>query len=161
MTEDNEEFTVPTDTLATDGATSESASFSEVQDAPMALGDGGDDFAMGGMGGMDAPIGAGIGFPDGGFDGGGANPIAMGTVDLLDVPLDVSVELGRSRMPIQQVVNLTAGAVIELDKVAGEPLDVLLNGRLVARGEAVVVGERFGVRITSIVSPRERLARLN
>ena len=79
---------------------------------------------------------------------------------LLDVPLDVQVELGRTRMSIQRVLALTNGSVIELDKAAGEPLDILFNGRLVARGEAVIVGERFGVRITDIVSPRERLARM-
>lgn len=82
-------------------------------------------------------------------------------LDLLDVPLAVTVELGRTKMPISDVLNLASGAVIELEKMAGEPLDLLLNGRLVARGEAVVVGERFGIRITTIVSPRERLARLN
>ncbi len=79
-------------------------------------------------------------------------------LDLLDVPLNVTVELGRTKMPISDVLNLASGAVIELEKMAGEPLDLLLNGRLVARGEAVVVGERFGIRITTIVSPRERRA---
>ncbi len=79
---------------------------------------------------------------------------------LLDVPLDVSVELGRCRMSIQELLTLGPGAVVELDKVAGEPLDVLINDRLVARGEAVVVNDKFGVRITDIVSPQERLARL-
>ncbi len=79
---------------------------------------------------------------------------------LLDVPLDVSVELGRTRMTIQDLLALGPGAVIELDKVAGEPLDILINDRLVARGEAVVVNDKFGVRITDIVSPQERIARL-
>jgi flagellar motor switch protein FliN/FliY len=79
---------------------------------------------------------------------------------LLDVPLDLSVELGRSRMTIQDLLGLAPGAVVELDKVAGEPLDILVNNRLVARGEAVVVNDKFGVRITDIVSPSERLARL-
>lgn len=79
---------------------------------------------------------------------------------LLDVPLDVSVELGRNRMTIQDLLALGPGAVIELDKVAGEPLDILVNDRLVARGEAVVVNDKFGVRITDIVSPQERIARL-
>ena len=79
---------------------------------------------------------------------------------LLDVPLDLSVELGRSRMTIQDLLALGPGSVIELDKVAGEPLDILVNGRLVARGEAVVVNDKFGVRITDIVSPSERIARL-
>ena len=79
---------------------------------------------------------------------------------LLDVPLDVSVELGRCRMTIQDLLALGPGAIIELDKVAGEPLDILINDRLVARGEAVVVNDKFGVRITDIVSPQERIARL-
>ena len=79
---------------------------------------------------------------------------------LLDVPLDVSVELGRCRMTIQDLLALGPGAIIELDKVAGEPLDVLINDRLVARGEAVVVNDKFGIRITDIVSPQERIARL-
>lgn len=79
---------------------------------------------------------------------------------LLDVPLDISVELGRSRMSIQELLNLGPGSVVELDKVAGEPLDILVNQRLVARGEAVVVNDKFGVRITDIISPSERVARL-
>ena len=84
-----------------------------------------------------------------------------GRIDLLlDIPLDISVELGRSRMSIQELLSLGPGSVIELDKLAGEPLDVMVNGRLVARGEAVVVNDKFGVRITDIVSPAERIARL-
>ena len=79
---------------------------------------------------------------------------------LLDVPLEVNVELGRTRMTIQDLLQLGPGSVIELDKVAGEPLDILVNGRLVARGEAVVVNDKFGVRITDIVSPQERIQRL-
>ena len=79
---------------------------------------------------------------------------------LLDVPLDLTVELGRSRMSIQDLLALGPGSVIELDKVAGEPLDILVNNRLIARGEAVVVNDKFGVRITDIVSPTERIARL-
>jgi len=79
---------------------------------------------------------------------------------LLDVPLDLSVELGRARMTIQDLLGLGPGSVIELDKVAGEALDILVNDRLVARGEAVVVNDKFGVRITDIVSQAERVARL-
>lgn len=79
---------------------------------------------------------------------------------LLDVPLDLSVELGRARMTIQDLLGLGPGSVIELDKVAGEALDILVNDRLVARGEAVVVNDKFGVRITDIVSQSERVARL-
>jgi flagellar motor switch protein FliN/FliY len=79
---------------------------------------------------------------------------------ILDVPLGVSVELGRVRMPVRQLLALTAGSVIELAKLAGEPLDVLINGRPVARGEAVMVNEKFGVRLTEIVSQSERVERL-
>ena len=79
---------------------------------------------------------------------------------ILDVPLGVSVELGRVRMPVRQLLSLTAGSVIELAKLAGEPLDVLINGRPVARGEAVMVNDKFGVRLTEIVSQTERVERL-
>ena len=79
---------------------------------------------------------------------------------LLDVPLEVAVELGRSRMPIKTLLELGPGSVVELDKVAGEPLDILVNGRLIARGEAVVVNDKFGIRLTDIVSRSERIARL-
>ena len=79
---------------------------------------------------------------------------------LLDIPLTLSVELGRSKMSIQELLQLSHGAAVELDKNAGDPLDIMVNGRLVARGEAVVVNDKFGVRITDIVSPSERIARL-
>jgi flagellar motor switch protein FliN/FliY len=79
---------------------------------------------------------------------------------LLDVPLDLTVELGRARVSIQDLLSLGPGSVIELDKIAGEPLDILVNDRLIARGEAVVVNDKFGIRITDIVSPTERIARL-
>lgn len=79
---------------------------------------------------------------------------------ILDVPLGVSVELGRVKMPVRQLLSLTAGSVIELAKLAGEPLDVLINGRPVARGEAVMVNDKFGVRLTEIVSQSERVERM-
>jgi flagellar motor switch protein FliN/FliY len=79
---------------------------------------------------------------------------------LLDVPLHVDVELGRTRMTIQDLLALGPGSIIELDKVAGAPLDILVNDRLLARGEAVVVNDKFGIRITEIVSPQERIQRL-
>jgi flagellar motor switch protein FliN/FliY len=79
---------------------------------------------------------------------------------ILDVPLGVSVELGRVKMPVRQLLSLTAGSVVELAKLAGEPLDVLINGRAVARGEAVMVNDKFGVRLTEIVSQKERVERL-
>ncbi|MCC6850369.1 MAG: flagellar motor switch protein FliN [Deltaproteobacteria bacterium] len=90
-----------------------------------------------------------------------ASEIGNGNLELiLDVPLGVSVELGRVRMPVRQLLSLTAGSVIELAKLAGEPLDVLINGRAVARGEAVMVNDKFGVRLTEIVSQSERVERM-
>ena len=79
---------------------------------------------------------------------------------LLDIPLEVSVELGRTRMLINDLLQLGQGAVIELNKLAGEPLEILVNQRVIARGEAVVVNEKFGVRITDIINPLERVKQL-
>ncbi|MBI5494574.1 MAG: flagellar motor switch protein FliN [Deltaproteobacteria bacterium] len=79
---------------------------------------------------------------------------------VLDIPLDITVELGRSRVSLRHLLSLGPGSVVELDKEAGEPLDIMVNGQLLARGEAVVVNDRFGVRITDIVNPAERVARL-
>ncbi len=76
---------------------------------------------------------------------------------LFDVPLRITVELGRTKMTLKQVMELSVGSLIELDKLTGEPVDILVNGKLIARGEVVVIDENFGVRITEIVSPRERL----
>ncbi len=76
---------------------------------------------------------------------------------LLDVTLPVAIELGRTSMPIQDILNLGPGSVVELNRLAGEPVDLLVNDKLIARGEVVVVDENFGVRITSMVSPEERL----
>lgn len=80
---------------------------------------------------------------------------------LLDVSLNVSVEVGRTRMSIQDLLQLGQGSVIELAKLAGEPLDVYINDRLVARGEAVIVNEKFGVRVTDIISQQDRLESLS
>ena len=79
---------------------------------------------------------------------------------ILDIPLKVSVELGRTRMLVSDLLNLGQGSVIELTKLAGEPMEVLVNERLVAKGEAVVVNEKFGVRLTDIISQRERVEQL-
>ena len=80
---------------------------------------------------------------------------------ILDIPLQVSIELGRTKMVINDMLQLGQGSVIELNKLAGEPLDVYVNGKLVARGEAVVVNEKFGVRLTDIISPAERIKQLS
>jgi flagellar motor switch protein FliN len=79
---------------------------------------------------------------------------------ILDIPLRVTVELGRTKMPVSELLNLTQGSVIELTKLAGEPMEVLVNEKLIARGEAVVVNEKFGVRLTDIISPSERIEQL-
>jgi flagellar motor switch protein FliN/FliY len=79
---------------------------------------------------------------------------------LLDIPLEISVELGRTKILVNDLLQLGQGSVIELTKLAGEPLEILINQKLIARGEAVVVNEKFGVRITDIVSPMERVKQL-
>lgn len=79
---------------------------------------------------------------------------------ILDIPLKVTVELGRTKMVVSELLNLGQGSVVELSKLAGEPLEVLVNNKLVARGEAVVVNEKFGVRLTDIISQTERVEQL-
>jgi flagellar motor switch protein FliN/FliY len=79
---------------------------------------------------------------------------------ILDIPVSVSMEIGRTRMPIRNLLQLNQGSVVELDRLAGEPMDVLVNGTLIAHGEVVVVNEKFGVRLTDIISPAERVKRL-
>jgi len=79
---------------------------------------------------------------------------------LLDIPLEVTVELGRTRMLIKDLLQLGQGSVIELDKLAGEPMEILVNNKLIARGEVVVVNEKFGIRLTDIISPTERIQKL-
>jgi len=79
---------------------------------------------------------------------------------ILDIPLTLTVELGRTRLLISEMLQLGPGSVIELTKIAGEPMDIFVNQRLIARGEVVVVNEKFGVRLTDIVSPAERVNRL-
>jgi len=79
---------------------------------------------------------------------------------ILDIPLKVSVELGRAKVVIKDLLQMAQGSVIELDKLAGEPLDIFVNGKMVARGEVVTVGEKFGIRLTDIISPVERIESL-
>ncbi len=79
---------------------------------------------------------------------------------ILDIPLDVSAELGRTRLLINELLQLGQGSVVELNKLAGEPLEVYVNGKMVARGEAVVINEKFGIRLTDIISPIERVKQL-
>ena len=87
---------------------------------------------------------------------------SMGTADLsmiLDIPVTLSMEIGQTRISISELLKLSKDSVIELQRMADEPMDVLVNGTLVAHGEAVVVGERFGIRLTDVISPQERLSK--
>ena len=79
---------------------------------------------------------------------------------VLDIPVTLSMELGRTRMSIHELLQLNSGSVVELQRLADEPLDVLVNGTLVAHGEAVVIDDKFGIRLTDVVSPKERVKRL-
>ena len=79
---------------------------------------------------------------------------------LLDVPVTIAMEIGRTRIPIRNLLQLNQGSVVELDRLAGEPLDVLVNGTLIAHGEVVVVNEKFGIRLTDVISPSERVRKL-
>jgi len=103
------------------------------------------------------------------------NPVANGTVPaaetrpanqdvnldvILDVAVTLSMEVGRARVPIRSLLQLNQGSVVELERAAGEPLDVYANGTLIAHGEVVVVNEKFGIRLTDVVSPAERIRKL-
>ena len=79
---------------------------------------------------------------------------------ILDVPVTIAMEIGRTRINIRNLLQLNQGSVVELDRLAGEPMDVLVNGTLVAKGEVVVVNEKFGIRLTDIISPSDRIKRL-
>lgn len=79
---------------------------------------------------------------------------------VLDIPVTLSMEVGRSRISIRNLLQLNQGSVVELDRLAGEPMDVLVNGTLIAQGEVVVVNEKFGLRLTDIISPADRVRRL-
>ena len=88
---------------------------------------------------------------------GAGNDINM----ILDIPVQITVELGRKRIPIKHILQLAQGSVVELDALAGEPMDVLVNGYLIAQGEVVVVNDKFGIRLTDIVTPSERMRRVS
>ncbi|RDK08099.1 flagellar motor switch protein FliN [Cupriavidus lacunae] len=80
---------------------------------------------------------------------------------ILDIPVQLTVELGRTKVPIKNLLQLAQGSVVELDGLAGEPMDVLVNGYLIAQGEVVVVNDKFGIRLTDIITPSERIRKLN
>jgi len=93
----------------------------------------------------------------------GAPEAPQGEVNLdfiLDVPVTLSMEVGHTRIPIRNLLQLNQGSVVELDREAGEPLDVFVNGTLIAHGEVVVVNEKFGIRLTDVISPAERIRKL-
>ena len=92
-----------------------------------------------------------------GIPGGPGNDLNM----ILDIPVQLTVELGRTRIPIKHILQLAQGSVVELEAMAGEPMDVLVNGYLIAQGEVVVVNDKFGIRLTDIVTPSERMRRLS
>jgi flagellar motor switch protein FliN/FliY len=91
---------------------------------------------------------------------GGTGPGDVSLDVILDVPVTLSMEVGRTRIPIRNLLQLNQGSVVELDRAAGEPLDVFVNGTLVAHGEVVVVNEKFGIRLTDVISPAERIRKL-
>jgi flagellar motor switch protein FliN len=93
----------------------------------------------------------------------GSAPVEREDVNLdvvLDIPVTLSTEIGRTRIPIRSLLQLNQGSVVELDRLAGEPLDVYVNGTLIAHGEVVVVNEKFGIRLTDVISPAERVKKL-
>lgn len=92
------------------------------------------------------------------FDSAGPGEVNLDVI--LDVPVTLSMEVGRTRIPIRNLLQLNQGSVVELDRAAGEPLDVFVNGTLVAHGEVVVVNEKFGIRLTDVISPSERIRKL-
>ncbi len=96
---------------------------------------------------------------------GGSSPGALAAGNdlnmILDIPVKLTVELGRTRIAIKSILQLAQGSVVELDALAGEPMDVLVNGYLIAQGEVVVVNEKFGIRLTDIITPSERMRRLS
>lgn len=112
--------------------------------------------------------GAGDAAPGSVLSGESARPFSAGgespTQDInmvLDIPVLLSVELGRTKVPIKHILQLGQGSVVELDALAGEPMDVLVNGYLIAQGEVVVVNDKFGIRLTDVVTPSERLRRVS
>lgn len=96
-------------------------------------------------------------FGDAANKGSGMNDFDM----ILDIPVQLSVELGRTRISIRNLLQLGHGSVVELEALAGEPMDVLVNGTLIAQGEVVVVNDKFGIRLTDIITPSERMRKLN
>lgn len=141
MSEENEE--VPDDWAA---AMSEQVAAEEAGDVPTQTGGGVDTPELDEL--IDEPVAS----------------VSTGEVKMdaiLDVPVTISMEIGRTNLNIRNLLQLNQGSVVELDRLAGEPMDVLVNGTLIAKGEVVVVNEKFGIRLTDIVSPSDRIKRLS
>ena len=108
---------------------------------------------------------AGSGYERAEFQNLANEPGALSTAEsnldvILDIPVTLSMEVGRTEVPIQDLLALNRGSVVELDRIAGEPMDVLINGTLIAHGEVVVINEKFGIRLTDVISPAERVKKL-
>ncbi|HAY09906.1 MAG TPA: flagellar motor switch protein FliN [Thauera sp.] len=96
------------------------------------------------------------------FGGSGDKQNSLNDFDMiLDIPVQITVELGRTKLSIRNLLQLAHGSVVELDAMAGEPMDVLVNGTLIAQGEVVVVNDKFGIRLTDIITPSERMRKIN
>jgi len=94
-------------------------------------------------------------------EGSGSKAVDHEKLDvILDIPVSLSMEVGRTQIPIRNLLQLTQGSVVELDRLAGEPLDVMVNGTMIAHGEVVVVNEKYGIRLTDVMSPAERIKKL-
>ncbi|MBU3056679.1 MULTISPECIES: flagellar motor switch protein FliN [Pseudomonas] len=155
MADDNEHTSPEEQALADEWA----AALAEAGDASQ------DDIdAMLSQGGVSAPVPS----PRAPMEEFGSAPKANGPVSLegpnldviLDIPVSISMEVGNTDITIRNLLQLNQGSVIELDRLAGEPLDVLVNGTLIAHGEVVVVNEKFGIRLTDVISPSERIKKL-
>lgn len=142
----------PDDAAADDGM----ADWAEALLEQKATDTAGSDGQSGGVLSGDAPKPFSSSFSSGGGDA-PINDINM----VLDIPVQLSVELGRTKVPIKHILQLGQGSVVELDALAGEPMDVLVNGYLIAQGEVVVVNDKFGIRLTDVVTPSERLRRVS
>jgi flagellar motor switch protein FliN/FliY len=135
-----------------DGSSVEDEWAAAMAEAEAIEGDDADDIKSAPLESFDAPPAATPGL--------GTGPGAPDLDVILDIPVTISMEVGNTSIPIRNLLQLNQGSVIELDRLAGEPLDVLVNGTLIAHGEVVMVNEKFGIRLTDVVSPTERIRRL-
>lgn len=108
--------------------------------------------------GNDKPDAKAAAFEELNFSNGNGHRVDLDV--LLDIPVTLQLEIGRTKVPIRSLLSYTQGSVIEMDRLAGEPLDLLVNGTLIAHGEVVVVNDKFGVRLTDVISPQERIKKL-